>query len=305
MRDRMEECLNETQKNIAKTMSDCNEKEGSPFPWRSEEKHSSGKAIYFKGGKIIESGCVNVTTSKKAPVVKEMIQMLPEEHRHNFSKCHFFATGMSLIFHPHSPLIPTIHANYRYFEIEDASQNIISWYFGGGTDLAPSYLFVEDAVHFHSTLKATCDRVDSNFYHELKKNADVYFYIPHRKECRGIGGTFTLRLSDKPKEVLYDWAYNSCRNILNSYLPIVEKRIVERYTEAQKKWQLFRRGRYAEFVLLCDVGVRFGINSGIAVPENILMAMPPLVSWDYLYQVEPNSPEEKLVEVLRNPRDWV
>jgi len=304
MRDQMIRCLKDAQEMIYKQISQIDEKEGRLLPWETTERNTGGMGCTFRGGSVIESGCANLTITSKAPILKEMASLLPEEYRQNFSKYTFFTAGLSVIFHPISPLIPSLHANYRYFEIEDDSDHVLTWYFGGGSDLAPSYLFVDDVIHFHSILKEACDRVDVHFYKELKKNADEYFYLPHRKEHRGIGGTFAYRLSDRPQEILFNWIQDSCKTILTSYLPIIEKRKQIPFSEEQKKWQLIRRGRYAEFILLCDVGVRFGLTSGIANVDNIFMAMPPLASWDNTFTPKPNSPEEAMMEVIKKPRDW-
>lgn len=301
----MQECVYNTQKKITDEISLINEQQHSSLPWKVEEKKSSGAANYFGKGKVIEKGCANVSVTLGAPVFEVMAQkLLPEELRKNYSKYCYYVASLSTIFHPISPLIPSIHANYRYFEIVDESGNIIHWFFGGGADLAPSYLFEEDAVHFHTTLKKPCDKVDNSFYRKLKKDADEYFYLPHRKEHRGIGGTFSFVLADKPKEAIYNWVVDSCNAFLPSYIPIIKKRMNDPYTEKQKDWQLIRRGRYAEFILLCDVGFRFGLNSG-ANPEKDFMPMPPVAKWDHLFIPEPNSPEEKMVEVLKTPREWV
>jgi coproporphyrinogen III oxidase len=284
-------------------ISSIDQKTGSFIPWQSG--NGEGLACHFKGGKIFEAGCANYTHTKHAPILREMLDFIPQERQQKEEPFHFSASGLSLIFHPHSPFIPTLHANYRYFEIMDEAQNIVAWYFGGGTDLSPSYLFEEDTVQFHATLKQTCDGIDKNFYCELKKNADDYFYLPHRKEHRGIGGTFAFRLCDRPKELLFKWIEEACKTILAAYLPIVERRAALTYHSSHKKWQLLRRGRYAEFILLCDAGVRFGLNSGIANLNHMFMAMPPQAKWDEDFQIKPNSEEEAMQKVLEQPKEWI
>jgi|688.fasta_scaffold19506_7 coproporphyrinogen III oxidase len=304
IREQMMECVSRTQQNISEEMSLLNERSFLIFPWKVEEKNSSGCAHYFSEGKFIEKGCANISTTMKAPVFEKMAKLfLPPEQLSRYSKYSYFVTSLSTIFHPISPLIPTIHANYRYFEIFDEGAQPIFWFFGGGTDLAPSYVFEEDFSFFHSSLKATCDKTDPTLYSKLKKDADAYFYLPHRKEHRGIGGTFSLMISDRPKEALYEWVKNSCDTLLAGYLPFARQKLGQPFTEGQKKWQMLRRGRYAEFILLCDQGFRFGYESGLNV-EKSFMAMPPLASWNDSFEPDLNSPEAAMMEILKKPREW-
>lgn len=302
MRKLMQECVANTQKNICKELTKLNEKECKAYPWQGQDIKGEGLVNLFQGGRFLEKGGVNVSIVE-GPVFGNMLQMLSLDGNIDHSRYSYFATGVSLVLHPYSPFVPTIHANYRYFEIEDPSKNIVAWCFGGGTDLTPYYLFEEDAIHFHTTLKCACNKTDPFLYPKLKKEADDYFYLPHREEHRGIGGIFSLKMSDKPREVIYDWVRNCSDAFLTCYLPIVEKRMHEPFEEASKKWQLLRRGRYVEFNLMHDVGTQFGLKSGGNV-ENILMTMPPHVCWEYGFQPEPNSPEEKLLKVIKTPRDW-
>ncbi len=141
-------------------------------------------------------------------------------------------------------------------------------------------------------------------YEKLKQDADEYFYLPHRKEHRGIGGIFSLRMNDKPADQIYQWVQYCSQAILKCYLPIVEKRMYTPYEESQKKWQMIRRGRYVEFNLLHDIGTQFGLKSG-GHTENILMSLPPTVSWEFNFQTKPESPEEKLLACVKNPKIWV
>lgn len=213
----------------------------------------------------------------------------------------FFATGVSLVLHPHSPKIPTVHANFRYFE----QSNGEAW-FGGGADLTPYYLDEEDAHHFHATLKAACDKHDATYYPRFKKWCDEYFHIKHRGECRGIGGIFFDNLnasSERERETVFSFFQDISQAFLHAYVPIVEKHRKEAYSEEEKRWQLIRRGRYVEFNLVYDRGTRFGLETNGRI-ESILMSLPTLARWEYNFQPQAGTREAELVEVLRNPKDW-
>lgn len=212
----------------------------------------------------------------------------------------FYATGVSLVLHAHSPMIPTVHANFRYFELSNGK----SW-FGGGMDLTPSYLVDSDAQHFHHTIKATCDAHDTSYYPRFKKWCDEYFYIKHRQETRGIGGVFYDNLGTELShpEPIFAFHKDIARSFLPAYVPIAEKHRDEGFTEAQRHWQLLRRGRYVEFNLVYDKGTVFGLETG-GRTESILMSLPTLARWDYDYHPAPMSPEATLIEVLQHPRPW-
>lgn len=213
----------------------------------------------------------------------------------------FFAVGISVVIHPHSPMIPTTHANYRYLEVGEKA------WFGGGADLTPYYLFPEDAVHFHSVLKEGCDEVDPSYYPRFKEECDRYFYIPHRKEGRGIGGIFYDYIGREDASELqrgFALAASLAPRYAQCYLPIVERRRRDTWGEREKQFQLVRRGRYIEFNLLYDRGTLFGLKTGGRI-ESIFMSFPPLAAWEYDLHVEPGSREEELLDVLRNPRQWV
>ncbi|KAG7092870.1 hypothetical protein E1B28_009182 [Marasmius oreades] len=239
----------------------------------------------------------------------------------------FFAAGLSLVIHPSNPHAPTAHANYRYFEItqpaatttEKDSREVIAWWFGGGADLTPSYLYEDDTIHFHQTLKTACSQAGSpSLFPAFKKWCDQYFTITHRKETRGIGGIFFDDLNSGKHSRLPDDRAKSPEEIFNliktlgdafvpAYVPIVEKRAKIPYTPHQRRWQLIRRGRYVEFNLIYDRGTKFGLNTPGARIESILMSLPEVARWEYMSELgeDENSEEGKLVKVLRNPRDWV
>lgn len=303
MREKMEACVLLGQQTICQKLNALNQKPYEPHPWSSVELKGQGQANIYTQGKFLEKGGVNVSTVS-GKVFGEMVKMLTLDQQMDPTKFNYFATGISIVLHPYSPLVPTIHANYRYFEIEDENHQPVTWFFGGGTDLTPYYLFDEDAVHFHQVLKNACDRSEKGLYEKLKKDADDYFYLPHRKEHRGIGGIFSLRMDGKPADQIYQWVQECMGAFGECYLPLVQKRHVEPFTEAEKKWQLIRRGRYVEFNLLHDVGTHFGLKSG-GIVENILMSLPPHVMWEFKHAFAPGSLEEKLMEVIKKPKDWV
>jgi coproporphyrinogen III oxidase len=214
----------------------------------------------------------------------------------------FYATGVSLVIHPLSPMIPIIHMNVRYFEMGDN----LKW-FGGGIDLTPIYVVEDDARFFHRELKQTCDRFDVAYYPEFKKWADDYFYIKHRNETRGIGGIFFDRLMASSHHSLdqrYDFISAVGETFLPTYSEIVAGNQSKHFTEAQKNWQLLRRGRYVEFNLVYDRGTKFGLESQ-GRTESILMSLPSLASWTYNYIPEVNSAEQKTLNLLKKGIDWV
>jgi coproporphyrinogen III oxidase len=212
----------------------------------------------------------------------------------------FFATGVSLVIHPRSPMIPTTHANWRYLELGDRA------WFGGGSDLTPYYLEDEDAIHFHTVLKDVCDKHGKDYYPRFKEWCDRYFYLPHRGETRGIGGIFFDHLGrddGADHEALLKFVHDLGFAFTAQYLPIVQRRKGTPYGEREREFQLVRRGRYVEFNLLYDRGTHFGLQTG-GRTESILMSLPPVVRWEYCAEVTPGSREEYLIERLRKVRDW-
>jgi coproporphyrinogen III oxidase len=220
----------------------------------------------------------------------------------------WFAAGLSIVIHPYNPFVPTIHCNYRMFELYDDNGMLSDRWFGGGTDLTPYYLFEEDAKHFHQTYKNVCDHFDPSFYPEFKKNCDDYFVNWHRnEERRGIGGIFYDHQQPAQKKDTDFWMRfgQACGNtFIEAYLPIVEKRKNTRFEERHKHWQEIRRGRYVEFNLVHDRGTLFGLKTN-GRTESILMSLPPTVRFEYDYQPEPGSEEDKLLQACLHPVDWV
>jgi coproporphyrinogen III oxidase len=272
--------------------------------WQRQEEGAQEKSQYGGGGltRVLRNGAVFEQAGVNFSAVEgtlsaEMCTRLGV----GSTALPFFATGVSLVLHPYSPLVPTTHANVRYLEVGQHA------WFGGGSDLTPYYLFEEDATHFHQQLKASCDRHATDYYPRFKKECDQYFFLPHRGEGRGIGGIFFDYLGrHAPQELEAHFEFvQSVGNCLGQcYLPIVERRKGLAFTEAQKQFQLLRRGRYVEFNLLYDRGTLFGLKTGGRI-ESILMSLPPLVRWEYETEIVPGSAEEKLLAVLRQPREWV
>jgi coproporphyrinogen III oxidase len=261
----------------------------------------AGRTRVIADGAVFEKGGVNTSVVFGA-VTETMRTQLKIEG------ANWFACGLSLVLHPRNPFVPTVHCNYRMFELSDAHGNVTDRWFGGGTDLTPYYLFEEDARHFHGVYQAVCDRFDPSFYPAFKKNCDDYFVNFHRNnERRGIGGIFydyKRATAGQPTEFWMDFG-RSCGNAFtDAYLPIVAKRKQMPFTPEQRHWQEIRRGRYVEFNLVHDRGTLFGLKTGGRI-ESILMSLPPTVRFAYDHHPEPGSEEDKLLQACLHPRDWL
>ncbi|XP_023636791.1 coproporphyrinogen-III oxidase 1, chloroplastic [Capsella rubella] len=219
----------------------------------------------------------------------------------------FFAAGISSVLHPKNPFAPTLHFNYRYFET-DAPKDVPGaprqWWFGGGTDLTPAYIFEEDVKHFHSVQKQACDKFDPSFYPRFKKWCDDYFYIKHRDERRGLGGIFFDDLNDYDQEMLLSFATECASSVIPAYIPIIEKRKDTPFNEQHKAWQQLRRGRYVEFNLVYDRGTTFGLKTGGRI-ESILVSLPLSARWEYDHKPEEGTEEWKLLDACINPKEWL
>lgn len=215
----------------------------------------------------------------------------------------FQAVGVSLVVHPKNPYVPTSHANVRFFIAEKEGEEPI-WWFGGGFDLTPYYGYEEDCIHWHQQSKEACAVLGDDAYPRYKKWCDEYFYLKHRDEPRGIGGLFFDDLSEPGFEKSFAFMRSVGDHYLKAYLPIVERRKDTAWSERQRDFQLYRRGRYVEFNLVFDRGTLFGLQSG-GRTESILMSLPPLVKWRYNWQPEAGSEEAELYEVFLKPRDWL
>jgi len=260
-----------------------------------------GKTRVISDGNIFEKGGVN-TSSVFGEVTEAMRIQL------NIDGAKWFASGLSLVIHPINPFVPTVHCNYRMFELYNEKDEVIDCWFGGGTDLTPYYLFEEDVRHFHQTYKNVCDAFDPAFYTKFKSECDNYFVNWHRNaERRGLGGIFFDY--QRPDEICdVNFWVNFCKTcgaaFSNAYLPIVEKRNKISFTNEQKNWQEIRRGRYVEFNLIHDRGTLFGLKTD-GRTESILMSLPPTVRFKYNYQPVEGSEEDKLLQACLQPRDWV
>ena len=267
--------------------------------WQRQEG-GGGRTRVIENGAIFEKGGVNISA-----VHGELPEVLRKQF--NADEGTFFACGLSLVLHPINPMIPTVHANWRYFEMYDTTGKMVTQWFGGGQDLTPYYLFDEDAIHFHTVCKNVCDSYSPDFYSTFKKNCDDYFWNAHREEARGVGGLFFDYLKATNSFTILD-RYNFVTAVgasfLESYLPIVQKRKDIPFTISQKDWQEIRRGRYVEFNLVHDRGTLFGLKTNGRI-ESILMSLPPVVQWKYNHHPEKESEEERLIAVLTNPKEWV
>lgn len=216
----------------------------------------------------------------------------------------FFAAGVSSVIHPRNPNVPTIHFNFRYFEVDEGDDKR-SWWFGGGTDLTPYILDEADARHFHRLLKEACDRHDVDYYARFKRWCDEYFHIEHRGERRGVGGLFFDDLDQPSQTGAFAFVKDVARTLVPAYRPMVERNATRGYDRDDHRWQQLRRGRYVEFNLIYDRGTKFGLNTPGARYESILMSLPLTARWEYRHEVRPGSKEEQLLKVLREPREWV
>jgi coproporphyrinogen III oxidase len=261
--------------------------------WQREQG-GGGRTRVIAEGKVFEKGGVNFSAvfGPTPPSILQALDLPPSD---------FYATGVSIVIHPHSPLIPIIHMNVRYFEMSNGT-----FWFGGGIDLTPHYIVPEDARYFHEELKKTCDRYHCDFYEKFSKWADDYFYIPHRKETRGVGGVFFDRLQTyqgMTKEDLFEFVKGIGETFLPVYKTLVSKYKNKTWTPEQQLWQRLRRGRYVEFNLVYDKGTKFGLDTD-GRTESILMSLPQTASWLYDYHPEPGSEEEKTLGLLKKDMKW-
>ena len=265
--------------------------------WTRDDKRGSGLTNILSNGNVFEKGGINYSIISGDKMPKSATALRPELEGRQYT-----ALGVSLVLHPENPFIPTAHANVRFFIAEEKGKDPI-WWFGGGFDLTPYYGFDEDAVHWHQTAKKACIPFGKDIYPKYKKWCDDYFYLSHRDEQRGIGGLFFDDLNSGGFDECFDFMKSVGNHFSEAYLPIVKKRINTPYTESEKDFQLYRRGRYVEFNLIHDRGTLFGLQSG-GRTESILMSLPPKVKWSYQFKAKPNSEEEKLTSYFLKPRDW-
>ena len=265
--------------------------------WQREEG-GGGRTRVLTNGAVIEQGGVNFST-----VSGDKLPPSATAHRPELAGRTWQACGVSLVIHPKNPHIPTSHANVRFFIAEKEGEDPV-WWFGGGFDLTPFYPVKEDVIHWHQTAADLCAPFGDNVYQEHKKWCDEYFYLKHRDETRGVGGLFF--------DDLNCWDFDTCLNyikavgqgFIDAYVPIINKRKDTPFTEHQRQFQLYRRGRYVEFNLVFDRGTLFGLQSG-GRTESILMSMPPLARWEYNYQPEDGSQEAELYQHYLKPQNWL
>jgi coproporphyrinogen III oxidase len=285
----------ELQKEICQKIAICDGFGQFVFEEWNREEGGGGISSQIQDGYLIEKGGVNFSAveGKLPPAI---------EKNFGVENVNFFATGVSIVIHPKNPWIPIIHMNIRYFEMDGGR----SW-FGGGIDLTPHYIVLQDAKFFHEQLKLACDEFDLDYYPQFKNWADNYFYIPHRKETRGVGGIFFDKLEATSEKSIQD-LLNFVLKIGNSFIPIytaiLNKYREKPYTQQEKNWQFQRRGRYVEFNLVYDAGTKFGLETN-GRTESILMSLPPMATWVGPFIAEKDSLEEFTLNHLKKGHDWL
>ncbi|KAI8814323.1 Coproporphyrinogen III oxidase [Cladochytrium replicatum] len=307
----MEAHVRKTQNDIVHAIEELEGPSGGRFKRDSWIRKEGGEGLtcVLQDGKVFQKAGVAVSVIHSIAPDGMLTQMRAKKNP-NLGKGPFkmFVGGISLVMHPHNPNAPTVHMNYRYFElypVDGSSKKPVLWWFGGGSDLTPSYLFEEDAEHFHKTIKDVCDKHDPEYYPKFKKWCDGYFNNTHRgDERRGIGGIFFDDLDDREPEKLFEFVKDASQAFLKQYIPIMEKRKDMPFTEEMTRWQQIRRGRYVEFNLVHDRGTKFGLATPSARIESIFLSLPLTARWEYMHAPLPGSEEFKLLEVLRKPRDW-
>eukprot|EP00976_Prorocentrum_cordatum_P009996 200214-Prorocentrum_minimum.AAC.2 len=307
MRAKFEKMIRAAQDEICGAIEEL---DGGKFHEDAWTRPGGGGGIsrVLQGGKVFEKAGINVSVvyGKMPP---EAYRAATGEANKSDAYIPFFAAGISSVMHPNNPMAPTVHFNYRYFETEtpegDEGEGAPrAWWFGGGTDLTPSYIFNEDVKHFHQTQKDACDKTDKSFYPKFKQTCDDYFLIKHRGERRGVGGIFFDDMNDRDPEELLQHATNCAKAVIPAYVPLVKKHKDDKFTQQQKEWQQMRRGRYVEFNLVYDRGTTFGLKTGGRI-ESILMSLPLTARWEYDQKQEEGSEEAKAMEAFRNPPDWL
>lgn len=304
MKSQMELMIMRIQADVCRALEKEENEDGKFVVDRWMRKEGGGGiTCVLQDGHVFEKAGVNISVVSGTLPNEAVQQMNTRGKKLEGDKLPFFAAGISAVIHPRNPMVPTIHFNYRYFEV--TANDGKKWWFGGGTDLTPYYLFEEDAQHFHETLKHACDLHDFTFYPRFKKWCDDYFTIPHRGERRGVGGIFFDDLDYLDQKDAFLFVTSCAEAVVPSYIPIVQKRKNAGYGYYERQWQLLRRGRYVEFNLIYDRGTKFGLYTPGARFESILMSLPLTAKWEYMHAPKPDSPEEKILKVLREPREWI
>lgn len=285
---------------------EAEENEGTRFHVDRWERPEGGGGItcIIQDGNTFEKAGVNISVVQGHLPPAAVQQMRARGKILQDGPLPFFVAGISSVIHPRNPMVPTVHFNYRYFEVQNRDGSV-QWWFGGGTDLTPYYLDEEDSKYFHLTLKKACDKHNKKYYPQFKAWCDDYFHIQHRGERRGIGGIFFDDLDTPSQEETFDFVEACAESVIPSYIPLVKKHKGDPYSYSERQWQLLRRGRYVEFNLIYDRGTKFGLYTPGARIESILMSLPLTAKWEYMHTPSPQSKEGKLLEVLRNPKDWL
>lgn len=263
--------------------------------WQRDEG-GGGRTRILAGGEVFEQAGIGFSKVSGTTLPPSATQHRPELAGRNWT-----ATGVSLVFHPRNPYVPTTHMNVRFFEARADGKEPV-WWFGGGFDLTPFYPFDEDVRHWHAVARGVCQPFGDDVYARYKKWCDEYFFIKHRNETRGVGGLFFDDLHEGGFERCFELLRSVGDGFLDAYLPIVERRKATPFAEREREFQLYRRGRYVEFNLVYDRGTLFGLQSG-GRTESILMSLPPRVRFEYAYEPEAGSAEARLADYLK-PRDW-
>ncbi|HEY4649905.1 MAG TPA: oxygen-dependent coproporphyrinogen oxidase [Pontibacter sp.] len=294
-RDEVEAFMRQFQLDLVRDLENC---DGGATFQKDEWQHAEGGggiSRIIENGNVLEKGGVNFSAvqGQLSPQFLKMLEMPDPD---------FFATGVSVVMHPHSPMVPITHMNVRYFEAGNGK----AW-FGGGIDLTPIYIDLKQAKEFHEQMKAVCDKHHPSYYAEFKKWADEYFYNIHRSETRGVGGIFFDRLM-ATDEITMEQRFAFVRDVAYAFAPFYTSIINQNrdlpFNEQQKQWQLIRRGRYVEFNLVYDRGTKFGLATGGRI-ESILMSLPQHASWVYNHKPEPGSPEQQTLDYLKKDIDWL
>ena len=263
--------------------------------WQRNEG-GGGRTRILAAGEVFEQAGIGFSKVSGTTLPPSATQHRPELAGRNWT-----ATGVSLVFHPRNPYVPTTHMNVRFFEAQADGKEPV-WWFGGGFDLTPFYPFDEDVRHWHAVARGVCQPYGEDVYARYKEWCDEYFFIKHRNETRGVGGLFFDDLHEGGFERCFEFLRGVGDGFLDAYLPIVERRKASPFAEREREFQLYRRGRYVEFNLVYDRGTLFGLQSG-GRTESILMSLPPRVRFEYAYEPEAGSAEARLADYLK-PREW-
>ena len=285
------------QDNICHALTELDGQTFEQEQWDRAEG-GGGRSRVLKDGNVFEQAGVNFSHVFGKNMPASATAHRPELEGRSFNAC-----GVSLVIHPRNPHIPTTHANVRFFIAEKEGADPV-WWFGGGFDLTPYYPKEEDVVSWHQTAFDICQPFGEDVYPKYKKWCDEYFYLKHRDETRGVGGLFFDDLNQWGFERSFAFTKAVGNGFIDAYRPIVQRRKDEPTTEAQRQFQLYRRGRYVEFNLVYDRGTLFGLQTG-GRTESILMSMPPLVRWEYQYQPDPGSQEAVLYDRYLKPQDYL